>query len=166
MRWLHVDEAGHDDSVPVVQERPAKHEAPVVPDGDGVDEPSFDLHCRHQLINRRHQKAPSHNSLSTACRLPLAPAGPQWQRGTNDGEVRWHGAERNGRRTYVPAAGPTRPSVTTRSLAIQKWSCGRRLHPSPPKLCSNRRRARRQLSCGRHRFDRYHGDDRERRRDA
>jgi hypothetical protein len=25
--------------------------------------------------------------------------------------------------------------VTTRSLAIQKWSCGRRLHPSPPKLC-------------------------------
>ena len=51
MRCLHVDEAGHDDGVPVVQERPAEHEAPVVPDGDGVDEPSFDLHCRHQSIN-------------------------------------------------------------------------------------------------------------------
>ena len=40
------------------------------------------------------------------------------------------------RNEQSPAAGPTRPSVTTRSLAIQKWSCGRRLHPSPPKLCN------------------------------
>jgi hypothetical protein len=28
-----------------------------------------------------------------------------------------------------PAAGPTRPSVTTRSLAIQKWSCGEEAAP-------------------------------------
>lgn len=42
---VHVDEAGHDDGVPVVDERPPEREAPVVPDGDGVDEPSLHLHC-------------------------------------------------------------------------------------------------------------------------
>jgi len=67
IRCLHVDEAGHDDGVPVVQERPAKHEAPVVPDGDGVDETSFDLHCRHRSINHAtsigiRERDPSHNS--------------------------------------------------------------------------------------------------------
>ena len=65
MRCLHVDEAGHDDGVPVVQERPAEHEAPVVPDGDGVDEPSFDLHCRHQSTTQQ----PSASEGSTLNRM-------------------------------------------------------------------------------------------------
>jgi hypothetical protein len=127
MRCIHVDEAGHDDGVPVVKERPAEHEAPVVPDGDGVDEPSFDLHCRHQPTT---QQASASEKL-TVTSQNSEPQGlavgfhvhPQSHSGSVD----------------VPAAGPTRPSVTTRSLATQKWSCGRRLHPSPPKLCSNRR---------------------------
>ena len=50
---LHVDESGHDDGVPVVEERAPEHEAAVVPDGDGVDEPSLHLHCTHQSEQRQ-----------------------------------------------------------------------------------------------------------------
>lgn len=113
-RCLHVDESGHDDGVPIVDVRPPEHEAAVVPDGDGVDESPFDLHCRQQRSHREREEASASEPEPSA-------------RSTRE-------TARRGR--TVPAAGPTRPSVTTRSLAIQKWSCGRRLHPSPPKLCN------------------------------
>lgn len=41
---LHVDEAGHDNRVSVIEERAAEHEVAEIPDGDGVDQPRFDLH--------------------------------------------------------------------------------------------------------------------------
>ena len=86
MRCLHVDEAGHDDGVPVVQKGTAEHEAPVVPDGDGVDEPSFDLHCRHQLtIGIRKLQA---STLNPIC-FHLQPQRPV----AGSVEQRWRGCQ-------------------------------------------------------------------------
>lgn len=45
---LHVDESGHDDGISVIEERPAEDEVSVIPDGDGVDQAPFDLHCTYQ----------------------------------------------------------------------------------------------------------------------